>query len=68
MSDSEAENLVKELKTWAAKNKKSQYSIAQSLGVDRERVSKWFSGKTVPSLQHGLKIQKFLKQKKSGST
>jgi hypothetical protein len=29
--------------------------------VDRQRVHGWFMGKT-PSLEHGLKIQEFLKK------
>jgi transcriptional regulator with XRE-family HTH domain len=60
----EDEELVQELKAWAKKNHKTQYQLAKLLDVDRERISKWFSGKTVPSLQHGLRIQKFLKEKK----
>jgi transcriptional regulator with XRE-family HTH domain len=60
VSDKEAKKLVSTLKRWASSNDKSQYAVAKLLDVDRERVSKWFSGKAVPSLEHGLKIQKFL--------
>jgi hypothetical protein len=42
-------------------NGKSQYAVAKLLDVDRERVSKWFCGKAVPSLEHGLPgLEKFL--------
>ena len=58
----DAKNLVKELKTWARKRKVTEYRLAKMLGVDRERVNKWFAGKLLPSLQHGLEIQKFLKE------
>ena len=60
MAKTEAKKLVKALKDWALSHNKSQYPVANLLKVDRERVSKWFSGKAVPSLEHGLKIQKFL--------
>jgi predicted XRE-type DNA-binding protein len=64
MPDKEAKKLVVSLKRWALEQDKSQYQIAKLLEVDRERVSKWFSDKAIPSLEHGLKIQKFLKSKR----
>jgi transcriptional regulator with XRE-family HTH domain len=67
MSDNEANKLVESLKEWALNHDKTQYQIAQLLGVDRQRVSKWFSGKSIPSLEHGLKIQKFLIGKRKQS-
>jgi transcriptional regulator with XRE-family HTH domain len=62
MSDYEANKLVESLRQWALAHNKTQYQLAKLLDVDRQRVSKWFSGQ-VPSLEHGLKIQKFLKAK-----
>ena len=59
----ESKNLVRDLKKWAARNKKTQAEVADLLKVDPERVSKWFAGR-VPSLEHGLQIQKFLKENK----
>jgi hypothetical protein len=44
-ADKEAEKLISALKRWG--EFKSQYAVAKLLGVDRERVSKWFSGKAV---------------------
>jgi transcriptional regulator with XRE-family HTH domain len=64
MADKEAKKLVNALRRWASLNGKSQYALAKLLDVDRERVSKWFSGKAVPSLEHGLRIQKFLQNPK----
>ena len=63
MSDNEANKLVESLRQWALAHNKTQYQLAKLLDVDRQRVSKWFSGKSIPSLEHGLKIQKFLKAK-----
>jgi DNA-binding transcriptional regulator YiaG len=34
------------------------------LGVSRQLVSDWFSGRAVPSLAAGLAIQKFLKKQR----
>jgi predicted XRE-type DNA-binding protein len=64
MASVESEKLVQDLKTWAEKNNKKQSEIADLLKVDRERVSKWFSGQSIPSLEHGLKIMRLLREKR----
>jgi DNA-binding XRE family transcriptional regulator len=61
--DPESKKLVAALKNWMLKNNKSQSQIAELLGVDRRRVSKWFKDKAVPSLEHGIRIQKLIKEK-----
>jgi transcriptional regulator with XRE-family HTH domain len=64
MPRKESENLVEALKKWAIENGKKQSEVASILNVDRERVSKWFAGTSVPSLEHGLKIIRLLKEKR----
>jgi predicted XRE-type DNA-binding protein len=68
--DQESKKLVAALKKWALKNNKSQSMIAELLGVDRRRVSNWFKEKdaTIPSLEHGIRIQNLLKEEMRRST
>jgi DNA-binding transcriptional regulator YiaG len=42
----------------------SQAKIARMLGVTRQRVHDWFSGRSKPTFEAGLKIQSLLKGRK----
>jgi predicted XRE-type DNA-binding protein len=64
MPDEESEKLINDLKQWATDNDVSQADIARLLGVDRQRVSDWFSTDKSPTLESGLKIQRLLKGKR----
>jgi DNA-binding XRE family transcriptional regulator len=61
MAGRETEQLINQLKAWAAEERGRQSEIARILGVSRQSVSEWFSGKAVPNWETGLKIQAFLK-------
>lgn len=63
MSNQESASLIVQLIRWAEKNKKSQADIGRRLGVDRQRVSSWFRGERIPSLENGLRIQRLIKKK-----
>jgi len=64
MPETEAENLVNELKKWATENQKSQSEIARLLHVDRRRVNDWFTGAKMPTLEFGIRIQRLLRGKR----
>jgi transcriptional regulator with XRE-family HTH domain len=54
---------IDELKALNAKGI-SQAQIARLLGVSRQRVHDWFSGRSTPTFEAGLKIQGLLKGRK----
>ncbi len=60
MATEEVESLINELKELNAKGI-SQAKIARMLGVTRQRVHDWFSGRSTPTFDAGLKIQGLLK-------
>jgi len=66
MSDEEVARLLGELRAWCAEKRGRQTQIAKMLGITRQSINDWLSGKTVPTLAAGLKIQAFLRQQKSG--
>jgi hypothetical protein len=66
MSDAEikAKALIDELQNWCREKYGRNTEAAEALGVSRQLISDWFSGRTVPSLVMGFKIQEFLKQQR----
>jgi transcriptional regulator with XRE-family HTH domain len=64
MSDPEVKALIDELQDWCKEKYGRNTEVAEMLGVSRQLVSDWFSGRTVPTLATGLKIQAFLKEKR----
>jgi DNA-binding transcriptional regulator YiaG len=63
MATDEVQSLIDELKELNAKGI-SQAKIARMLGVTRQRVHDWFSGRSKPTFEAGLKIQSLLKGRK----
>lgn len=64
--DPEVARLIADLKTWCKQKRGRQTYIAKILGVDRKRISDWYSGRIQPPLAVGLRIQAFLEGEKSG--
>lgn len=62
----EIEGLLEELKGWARQKRGSQSLLAQSLGVSKQSVSTWLSGKAIPTWETGLKLKAFLKAQRVG--
>jgi predicted XRE-type DNA-binding protein len=64
MADHEVQNLMNQLLAWLNEKGVSQAELSRQLGVRRQRVNDWLTGRTIPRLQEGLKIQAFLKKQK----
>jgi transcriptional regulator with XRE-family HTH domain len=62
MIDEDAESLIGQLKTLVGERRGSQSEIARSLGVTRQRLNDWLTGRSTPTLNAGLKLQAFLKK------
>ena len=63
MATADVQSLIDELRELNAKGI-SQAKLARLLGVRRQRVHDWFSGRSAPTLDAGLKIQSLLKGRK----
>jgi DNA-binding XRE family transcriptional regulator len=64
MPDEEIARLLAELRVWCDEKRGRQAQIAKMLGLPRQSINDWFAGKSVPTLQAGLKIQAFLRQER----
>jgi DNA-binding transcriptional regulator YiaG len=64
MATEDVQRLIDELKKFNAKGGISQAQLARMLGVSRQRVHDWFSGRSTPTFSAGLKIQSLLKGRK----
>jgi DNA-binding XRE family transcriptional regulator len=62
----ETQQLIKDIKAWAKKNRGGASEIARELGVERQTVTNWLAGRRTPMLKHWFALQKFL-DKKVGS-
>ena len=56
------EKLLSDLRTWARAEYGRPALLARKLGVSRQLVSHWITGRRTPTLHHGLAIQAFLAQ------
>jgi hypothetical protein len=59
-----AKSLVSELQNWCRKKYGRNTQAAKELGVSRQLISDWFSGRTVPTLVMGFQIEEFLKKQR----
>jgi hypothetical protein len=63
MAPEEIDSLIQELKDWAAQAEfGEQKKVAESLGVPPQSLNHWITGRRVPNLRDGLKLQAFLKK------
>jgi hypothetical protein len=62
MPPDESDDLIAELRAWAEQAEfGAQKKLAQSLGVPAQRLNHWITGRKLPNLRDGLKLQTFLK-------
>jgi DNA-binding XRE family transcriptional regulator len=66
MTEDEIERVINELKELAGEEYGGQSELARKLGVPRQRINDWFTGKRTPELKAWLKIQEFLRDQKRG--
>jgi predicted XRE-type DNA-binding protein len=65
MERDEADELIAELKAWAAQAKYGeQKEVAKSLGVSQGTFNHWITGRRLPDIRKGLKLQTFLKKQR----
>jgi len=57
--------LLNELEAYAKRNRVKQKDLAKDLGVEPQRLSDWLRGHRTPNAERILKIQEFLRTKKS---
>jgi hypothetical protein len=67
MSQEETEKLMTDFKAWVDAEYGRRAEIARMLGVPRQYVTDWLSGRYTPSLEHGLRLQAFLKKRRRSS-
>jgi hypothetical protein len=67
MSREETEKLMAELKIWVDAED-AEYGrrakVAREIGVSRQQVTDWLAGRKSPTLEHGLRLQAFLKKQR----
>ena len=56
------EKLLRDLQAWARAKYGRPALLARTLGVSRQLVSHWLTGRRIPTLHHGLAILAFLRQ------
>jgi predicted XRE-type DNA-binding protein len=65
MSKDEVEQLISDLQAWAEQAEHgAQTELAKLLGVPKQRVNHWITGRKIPNLRDGLKLQAFLKKQR----
>jgi hypothetical protein len=64
MGSEELEELLSDLREWCSLRGRQQ-QLAETLGFKKQLVSHWITGRRIPTLEDGLKIQAFLKKQKS---
>jgi hypothetical protein len=58
----EADELLDELRAWADQAKHGeQKELAKQLGVKQAKLNHWITGRRLPTLRDGLRLQTFLK-------
>jgi len=64
----QTEELLAELRAWAAQRRGNQALVGKALGVSKQSVSGWITGVARPNLETGLKLMAFLKSHKQSKT
>lgn len=62
MAPSEVKKLMEDLRAWVDAEYGRRADLARELGVSRQRVSDWLSGRLTPDLEHGLAILEILRR------
>jgi transcriptional regulator with XRE-family HTH domain len=63
MNKSEVKKLMARLAEWCHAKRGRQKELAGALGVSDQWVSNWVTGQRIPNLEHGLRIQFFLRRR-----
>jgi transcriptional regulator with XRE-family HTH domain len=64
MIERQSERLLAELKRWADAEYGRRAELARMLGVSKQLISEWFAGRSLPTWDHGLEIETFLKKQR----
>jgi transcriptional regulator with XRE-family HTH domain len=64
MPPEEVERLVAELRYWCLQKHGRQADVAVHLGVKRQQVHSWISGRRKPGTKHYFAIREFLERQK----
>ena len=63
MAPGELDDLIAELKAWADQAEfGAQKKLAESLEVSPQKLNHWITGRKLPNLKDGLKLQTFLRK------
>ena len=62
MTSTEVEKLIEELRAWVDAEYGRRADLARELGVPRQRITDWLSGRKAPSLEQGLTILQILRK------
>jgi DNA-binding XRE family transcriptional regulator len=58
------EGILDEQRAWASEARGRQAALAATLGVSKQSVNTWLSGRSIPNWATGEKIKAFLKAKR----
>jgi transcriptional regulator with XRE-family HTH domain len=56
--------LIEALRAWCDVEYGRKAEVARALGVSRYAVNHWLSGRQIPSAEHALTLQQFLKKQR----
>jgi hypothetical protein len=65
MARSEVKKLMEQLRTWVDAEYGRRADVARELGVPRQRITDWLSGRKAPTLEQGLRLASILRRSKS---
>jgi transcriptional regulator with XRE-family HTH domain len=64
MPPEEVERLVSELRDWCGAKYGRQVEVAVALGVTKQQISNWLSGRRTPSTKYYFAIRDFLEKQR----
>ena len=64
MAPTEVEKLIEDLRAWVDVERGRRSDLARELGVPRQRITDWLSGRKAPTLEQGLRLANILRRSK----
>jgi DNA-binding XRE family transcriptional regulator len=61
----QTQELLRDLRAWAKQRHGNQALLRETLGVSKQAVSAWVTGRSAPNFETGLKLRAFLKSHKA---
>jgi DNA-binding XRE family transcriptional regulator len=58
------EALMADLRAWVREERGRQLLLARAIGASRQAISSWVIGRSVPTMELGIRLQAFLKAQK----